>query len=76
MTPGREHGLRLLVGHWIEMRSVRQASGALNELAKLMPDTAERITPIGTEIVAVSQLHTGDMILVRPGQNIAGWPAT
>ena len=33
----------MLLGHWLEMRSVRQASGALNELAKLMPDTAERI---------------------------------
>ncbi len=35
----------MLLGHWIEMRSVRQASGALNALAKLMPDTAERIVP-------------------------------
>ena len=35
----------MLLGHWLEMRSVRQASGALNELAKLMPDTAERIRP-------------------------------
>ena len=34
----------MLLGHWLEMRSVRQASGALNELAKLMPDTAERLT--------------------------------
>jgi len=33
----------MLLGHWIEMRSIRQASGALNALAKLMPDTAERI---------------------------------
>jgi P-type Cu2+ transporter len=37
----------MLLGHWIEMRSVRQASGALSELAKLMPDTAERIGPNG-----------------------------
>ncbi len=34
----------MLLGHWLEMRSVRQASGALNELAKLLPDTAERLT--------------------------------
>lgn len=61
----------MLLGHWIEMRSVRQASGALNELAKLMPDTAERITPAGTEIVSAANLRTGDVILVRPGQNIA-----
>ena len=33
----------MLLGHWLEMRSVRQASGALNELAKLMPDTPDRI---------------------------------
>jgi P-type Cu2+ transporter len=37
----------MLLGHWIEMRSVRQASGALNTLAKLMPDTAEHIMPDG-----------------------------
>jgi P-type Cu2+ transporter len=37
----------MLLGHWIEMRSVRQASGALDELAKLMPDTAERVLPGG-----------------------------
>ena len=44
----------MLLGHWIEMRSVRQASGALNELAKLMPDTAERLRPDGsTETVPV-----------------------
>ena len=42
----------MLLGHWIEMRSVRQASGALNELAKLMPDTAERIGASG-------QIETG-----------------
>ena len=46
----------MLLGHWIEMRSVRQASGALNELAKLMPDTAERLRPDGsTETVPVGQ---------------------
>jgi Cu2+-exporting ATPase len=62
----------MLLGHWIEMRSVRQASGALNELAKLMPDTAERLTHHDeTEVVPVAQLRTGDVILVRPGQNIA-----
>ncbi len=61
----------MLLGHWLEMRSVRQASGALNELAKLMPDTAERITPSGsTETVAVSALKTDDLVLVRPGSSI------
>ncbi len=63
----------MLLGHWLEMRSVRQASGALNELAKLMPDLAERVHPDGsTEIVAVQTLKNGDLVLVRPG---AGIPA-
>jgi Cu2+-exporting ATPase len=63
----------MLLGHWLEMRSVRQASGALDELAKLMPDTAERITEDGsTEEVNVGELKNGDKILVRPG---AGIPA-
>ncbi|MCE5207474.1 MAG: heavy metal translocating P-type ATPase, partial [Chloroflexi bacterium] len=61
----------MLLGHWIEMRSVRQASGALNALAKLMPDIAERILPDdSTEMVPVSQLRSGDRMLVRPGANI------
>lgn len=61
----------MLLGHWIEMRSVRQASGALNELAKLMPDTAERIREDGsTEEVASSVLQGGDLLLVRPGASV------
>jgi len=61
----------MLLGHWIEMRSVRQASGALNELAKLMPDTAERILPDGTtEMVPTSTLREGDLVLVRPGASV------
>lgn len=61
----------MLLGHWLEMRSVRQASGALNELAKLMPDTAERITENGnTEEVNVAELHKGDVVLVRPGASV------
>ncbi len=61
----------MLLGHWIEMRSVRQASGALNELAKLMPDKAERVLADGvTEEVPVAALRLGDMVLVRPGSNI------
>jgi len=60
----------MLLGHWIEMRSVRQASGALKELAKLMPDTAERITNGGTQTVPVSELKQGDLVLVRPGASI------
>src|SRR6266498_4413221 len=61
----------MLLGHWLEMRSVRQASGALNELAKLMPDTAELISADGnTKSVAVSTLKTNDVVLVRPGASI------
>ncbi|HEY5156749.1 MAG TPA: copper-translocating P-type ATPase [Anaerolineales bacterium] len=61
----------MLLGHWIEMRSIRQASGALNELAKLMPDTAERSLPDGkTEIISTRDLHTGDLVLVRPGASV------
>lgn len=61
----------MLLGHWLEMRSVRQASGALDELAKLLPDTAERITGNSdTEEVPVRQLQSGDKVLVRPGASI------
>lgn len=61
----------MLLGHWIEMRSIRQASGALNELAKLMPDTAERIMSDGSTLtVPVSALRDNDAILIRPGANI------
>ena len=61
----------MLLGHWIEMRSVRQASGALQELAKLMPDTAERIRSDGsTESIPVQQLRNEDLILIRPGASI------
>ncbi|HEX8993466.1 MAG TPA: copper-translocating P-type ATPase [Anaerolineales bacterium] len=61
----------MLLGHWLEMRSVRQASGALNELAKLMPDSAERIISGGsTETVPVGTLKANDLVLVRPGSSI------
>ena len=61
----------MLLGHWIEMRSVRQASGALNALAKLMPDTAEHIMPDGSvHTMPVSSLKLNDLVLVRPGASI------
>jgi len=61
----------MLLGHWLEMRSVRQASGALQELARLMPDTAERLLDGGqTEQVPVSALRNGDLVLVRPGASL------
>jgi P-type Cu2+ transporter len=63
----------MLLGHWLEMRSVRHASGALDELARLLPDTAERILSEGaTEKIPLHALRAGDMVLVRPG---AGIPA-
>ena len=61
----------MLLGHWLEMRSVRQASGALDELAKLMPDEAERIKEDGsTETVSAASIRTGDLLLVRPGASV------
>jgi Cu2+-exporting ATPase len=61
----------MLLGHWIEMRSVRQASGALDELSKLLPDTAERIVDENTiETVKVAELNKGDLVLVRPGASV------
>jgi Cu2+-exporting ATPase len=61
----------MLLGHWLEMRSVRQASGALQELAKLMPDTAERIGDNGDiEQLRTTQLQKGDLVLVRPGASV------
>lgn len=62
----------MLLGHWIEMRSIRQASGAMNELAKLMPDIAEQIQSDGTvKEIPTSALQKGDLILVRPGASVA-----
>ncbi|MXV62689.1 heavy metal translocating P-type ATPase [Natronorubrum sp. JWXQ-INN-674] len=60
-----------LLGHWIEMRSVRRASGALDELAELMPETAERIADDGeTREVPIDDLEEGELVLVRPGSNV------
>ena len=61
----------MLLGHWIEMRSVRQASSALDELKELVPNTAEKVVEGDeTEEVEVSELEKGDLILVRPGSSI------
>lgn len=57
----------MLLGHWLEMRALGSAQGALDALAALLPDEAERITDTGTETVAVSELRSGDNILVRSG---------
>lgn len=61
----------MLVGHWIEMRSVMGASKALEELARLMPQTALRLRADGsTEEVGLDALAHGDHILIRPGEKI------
>ena len=61
----------MLLGHWLEMRSVRQASGALGALAKLMPDTADLERPDGTvTVVAASELSAGQVVLIRPGASV------
>ena len=60
----------MLLGHWIEMRSIFQASGALNELAKLLPSTAQRIVGERIEDVPIAELRDGDVVLVRPGASV------
>jgi P-type Cu2+ transporter len=60
----------MLLGHWIEMRSISQAQGALKELAKLLPDTATRLGAEGEEQVPVTALEEGDLVLVRPGESV------
>ena len=60
----------MLLGHWIEMRSISQAQGALNELAKLLPSTAVRLVGERTEEVTVDQLREGDLLLIRPGASV------
>ena len=60
----------MLLGHWIEMRSISQAQGALRELAKLVPDTAVRLVGETAKEVPVSDLREGDVVLIRPGSSI------
>ncbi len=64
----------MLLGHWLEMRSISQAQGALGELAKLLPDKAARlINKSGAESieeVPVSELRESDLVLVRPGARV------
>ena len=60
----------MLLGHWLEMRAVGQASGALEALAELLPDEAERVTKGSTETVSLSDLEAGDVVLVRSGGRV------
>jgi Cu2+-exporting ATPase len=60
----------MLLGHWLEMRAVGQASGALAALAELVPDEAELVTDDGVRSVTVAHLNIGDVVLVRSGGRI------
>ncbi|HEV3058617.1 MAG TPA: heavy metal translocating P-type ATPase [Vicinamibacterales bacterium] len=60
----------MLLGHWLEMRAISQARGALNALAALLPDTAERVQGADTQSVPLSELRVGDIVLVRPGARV------
>ncbi len=60
----------MLLGHWIEMRSLGQAQGALQALAALLPDEAERVTGKTIKNVPVADLRPGDVVLVRPGARV------
>lgn len=61
----------MLLGHWIEMRSVMSASSALEELAALIPGEAHRVHEDGsTEDVPVEELEQGDKVLIKPGEKI------
>jgi Cu2+-exporting ATPase len=60
----------MLLGHWMEMRSISQAQGALAELAKLLPDTATRLDGDRPVTVPLAELRDGDVVLVRPGASV------
>jgi Cu2+-exporting ATPase len=60
----------MLLGHWLEMKAVAQARGALDALAALLPDTAERVTDSGVDRVPLAVLRVGDVVLVRPGSRV------
>jgi P-type Cu2+ transporter len=61
----------MLLGHWIEMRSISQAQGALHELARLLPNSALRVKGSEVEEVPIGDLRAGNVILARPGARIA-----
>lgn len=60
----------MLLGHWLEMKAVTQAQGALDALAALLPDSAERVTESGIDKVPLAQLRVADVVLVRPGSRV------
>src|SRR5712691_11105584 len=60
----------MVLGHWLEMRAISQARGALNALAALLPDTAERVNGAEVQTVPLAELRVGDIVLVRPGTRV------
>jgi len=60
----------MLLGHWLEMRSLAQTTSALESLAALLPDEAERIDGGTTSVVAPADLRVGDLVIVRPGGRV------
>ncbi|MDN5762377.1 MAG: cadmium-translocating P-type ATPase [Microlunatus sp.] len=60
----------MLLGHWIEMRSLAQTTSALDSLAALLPDQAERVVGEEVELVAPGDLELGDVVVVRPGARV------
>jgi len=60
----------MVLGHWLEMRAISQARGALNALAALLPATAERVNGADIRSVPLSELRVGDIVLVRPGARV------
>jgi len=60
----------MVLGHWLEMRAISQARGALKALAALLPDTAERVNGAEVETIPLTELHMGDIVLIRPGTRV------
>ena len=60
----------MVLGHWLEMKAITQARGALDALGALLPDSAEVVTENGVEKIPVAQLRVGDVVLVRPGARV------
>ncbi|HSP51744.1 MAG TPA: heavy metal translocating P-type ATPase [Cryobacterium sp.] len=60
----------MLLGHWIEMRSLAQTSTALESLAALLPDQAERVEGGEVQVVTPTELRVGDLVIVRPGGRV------
>ncbi len=60
----------LLLGHWLEMRAVRGTAGALKELTKLIPPTANRVVGDRVEEIPTSEIQKGNLLLVRPGEKV------